>query len=87
MAGGGSRPGPGAWVAAGGPDGGGARRAWRPMAVARRRGRADRSPVASLSARPCGVDGRAAGQRDVQVGQQGAHVKGVGVPDGDLAED
>ena len=34
-----------------------------------------------------GVDGRAGGVRSVQVGQQRAHVQGVGVPDGDLTED
>ena len=84
---GGSRSGPGAWVAAGGLDGGGAKWARQPMAVAGRRGRAGRWPAASLSARHCVVDGRAGGQGDVQVGQQGAHVQGVGVPDEDLSED
>ena len=34
-----------------------------------------------------GVDGRAGGVRSVQVGQQRAHVQGVGVPDEDLTED
>ena len=76
-----------AWVAAGGPDGGGARWARGPLAVAGRRGRAVLWPAASLRAPHCGVDGRAGGQCDVQVGQQGAHVQGVGVPDEDLTED
>ena len=44
-------------------------------------------PVASLRVPHGGVDGRAGGVRDVQVGQQWAHVQGVGVPDEDLTED
>ena len=44
-------------------------------------------PVASLRVPHGGVDGRAGGVRDVQVGQQRAHVQGVGVPDEDLTED
>ena len=42
---------------------------------------------ASLRAPHGGVDRRAGGQCEVQVGQQGAHVQGVGVPDEDLTED
>ena len=49
--------------------------------------RAGRWPVASLRVPHGGVDGRAGGVRDVQVGQQRAHVQGVGVPDEDLTED
>ena len=49
--------------------------------------RAGRWPVASLGVPHRGVDGRAGGVRSVQVGQQRAHVQGVGVPDGDLTED
>ena len=44
-------------------------------------------PVASLGVPHGGVDGRAGGVRSVQVGQQRAHVQGVGVPDEDLTED
>ena len=43
--------------------------------------------MASLGVPHGGVDGRAGGVRSVQVGQQRAHVQGVGVPDGDLTED
>ena len=57
------------------------------MAVAGRRGRPSRWPVASLGIPHGGVDGRAGGVRSVQVGQQRAHVQGVGVPDEDLTED
>ena len=49
--------------------------------------RAGRWPVASLGVPHGGVDGRAGGVRSVQVGQQRAHVQGVGVPDGDLTQD
>ena len=49
--------------------------------------RAGRWPVASLGVPHRGVHGRARGVRSVQVGQQRAHVQGVGVPDGDLTED
>ena len=49
--------------------------------------RAGRGPVASLGVPHGGVDGRAGGVRSVQVGQQRAHVQGVGVPDEDLTED
>ena len=49
--------------------------------------RASRWPVASLGVPHGGVDGRAGGVRSVQVGQQRAHVQGVGVLDGDLTED
>ena len=49
--------------------------------------RAGRWPVASLGVPHGGVDGRAGGVRSVQVGQQRAHVQGVGVPDEDLTED
>ena len=49
--------------------------------------RAGRWPVASLGVPHGGVDGRAGGVRSVQVGQQRAHVQGVGVLDGDLTED
>ena len=49
--------------------------------------RAGRWPVASLRVPHGGVDGRAGGVRNVQVGQQRAHVHGIGVPDEDLAED
>ena len=49
--------------------------------------RAGRWRVASLGVPHGGVDGRAGGVRSVQVGQQRAHVQGVGVPDGDLTED
>ena len=49
--------------------------------------RAGRWPVASLGVPHGGVDGRARGVRSVQVGQQRAHVLGVGVPDEDLTED
>ena len=49
--------------------------------------RAGRWPVASLGVPHGVVDGRAGGVRSVQVGQQRAHVQGVGVPDGDLTED
>ena len=69
MAGGGSRSGPGAWVAAGGQDGGDARWARGTSAAAGRRGRAAWRSTASLSAPHCGVHGHAGGQRDVQVGQ------------------
>ena len=44
-------------------------------------------PVASLRVPHGGVDGRAGGVRNVQVGQQRAHVQGIGVPDEDLTED
>ena len=43
-------------------------------------------PVASLGVPHEGVDGRAGGVRSVQVGQQRAHVQGVGVPDEDLTD-
>ena len=49
--------------------------------------RAGRWLVASLGVPHGGVDGRAGGVRSVQVGQQRAHVQGVGVPDEDLTED
>ena len=49
--------------------------------------RAGRWPVASRGVPHGGVDGRAGGVRNVQVGQQRAHVQGVGVPDEDLTED
>ena len=49
--------------------------------------RAGRWPVASLGVPHGGVDGRVGGVRSVQVGQQQAHVQGVGVPDEDLTED
>ena len=49
--------------------------------------RAGRWPVASLGVPHGGVDGRAGGVRSVQVGQQRAHVQGVGVPNEDLTED
>ena len=49
--------------------------------------RAGRWPVASLGVPHGGVDGRAGGVRSVQVGQQRAHVQGVGVLDGDFTED
>ena len=49
--------------------------------------RAGRWPVASLGVPHGGVDGRAGGVRSVRVGQQQAHVQGVGVPDEDLTED
>ena len=49
--------------------------------------RAGRWPVASLGVPHGGVDGRAGGVRSVQVGQQRAHVQGVGVPDEGLTED
>ena len=49
--------------------------------------RAGRWPVVSLGVPHGGVDGRAGGVRSVQVGQQRAHVQGVGVPDEDLTED
>ena len=50
--------------------------------------RAGRWPVASLGVPQGGVvDGRAGGVRSVQVGQQRAHVQGVGVPDENLTED
>ena len=49
--------------------------------------RAGRWPVASLRVPHGGVDGRAGGERHVQVGQQRAHVQGIGVPDEDLTED
>ena len=44
-------------------------------------------PVPSLRVPHGGVDGRAGGVHSVQVGQQRAHVQGVGVPDEDLTED
>ena len=50
-------------------------------------GRAGRWLTASLCAPHRGVDGRAGGKRDVQDGEQGAHVHGVGVPDEYLTED
>ena len=62
-------------------------RARVPEASAGRCVRAGRRPVASLRVPHGGVDGRAGGVRDVQVGQQRAHVQGVGVPDEDLTED
>ena len=49
--------------------------------------RAGRWPVASLGVPHGGVDGRAGGVCSVHVGQQRAHVQGVGVPDEDLTED
>ena len=49
--------------------------------------RVGRWPVASLRVPHGGVDGRAGGVRSVQVGQQRAHVHGIGVPDEDLTED
>ena len=49
--------------------------------------RAGRWPVVSLRVPHGGVDGRAGGVRNVQVGQQRAHVQGIGVPDEDLNED
>ena len=49
--------------------------------------RAGRRPVASLRVPHGGVNGRAGGVRDVQVGQQRAHVQSVGVPNEDLTED
>ena len=49
--------------------------------------RAGRWPVASLRVPHGGVDGRAGGVRNVHVGQQRAHVQGIGVPDEDLTED
>ena len=48
---------------------------------------AGRWPVASLRVPHRGVDGRAGGVRHVQVGQQRAHMQGIGVPDEDLTED
>ena len=62
-------------------------RARVPQACAGRCVRAGRRPVASLRVPPGEVDGRAGGVRDVQVGQQRAHVQGVGVPDEDLTKD
>ena len=62
-------------------------RARVPEASAGRGVRAGRWPVASLRVPHGRVDGRAGGVRDVQVGQQRAHVQGVGVPDEDLTED
>ena len=62
-------------------------RARVPEASAGRCVRAGRRPVASLRVPHGGVDGRAGGVRDVQVGQQRAHVQGVGMPDEDLTED
>ena len=58
-----------------------------PEAGAGRGVRAGRRPVASLRVPHGGVDGRAGGVRDVQVGHQRAHVQGIGVPDEDLTED
>ena len=49
--------------------------------------RAGRWPVAPPGVPHGGVDGRAWGVRSVQVGQQRAHVQGVGVSDEDLTED
>ena len=49
--------------------------------------RAGRWPVASLRVPYGGVDGCAGGVRNVQVGQQRAHVQGIGVPNEDLTED
>ena len=49
--------------------------------------RAGRWPVASLRVPHGGLDGRAGGVRNVHVGQQRAHVQGIGVPDEDLTED
>ena len=49
--------------------------------------RASRWPVASLRVPHGGVDERAGGVRNVQVGQQRAHVQGIGMPDEDLTED
>ena len=49
--------------------------------------RAARWPVASLRVPHGGVDGRAGGVRNVQAGQQRAHVQGIGVSDEDLTED
>ena len=43
--------------------------------------------MASLRVPHGWVDGSAGGVRNVQVGQQRAHVQGVGVPDEDLTED
>ena len=43
--------------------------------------------MASLRVPHGGVDGCAGGVRNVQVGQQWAHVQGIGVPDEDLTED
>ena len=43
--------------------------------------------MASLSVPHGGVGERAGGVRNVQVGQQRAHVQGIGVPDEDLTED
>ena len=58
-----------------------------PEASAGRCVRAGWWPVASLRVPHGGVDGRAGGVRNVQVGQQRAHVQGIGVPDEDLTED
>ena len=58
-----------------------------PEASAGRCVRAGQWPVASLRVPHGGVDGRAGGVRNVQVGQQRAHVQGIGVPDEDLTED
>ena len=49
--------------------------------------RAGRWPVASLRVSHRGVDARAGGVHNVQVGQQRAYVQGIGVPDEDLTED
>ena len=43
--------------------------------------------MASLRVPHGGADGRAGGVRNVQVGQQRAHVQGIGEPDEDLTED
>ena len=49
--------------------------------------RAGRWLVASLRDPHGGVNRRAGAVRNVQVGQQRAHVQGIGVPDEDLTED
>ena len=66
----GLRPGPGAWVAAGGRAGAGA------LAVARRRGRPSRRSAEAPWAPHCGVRGRVGGERAVQAKLRGAHVQG-----------
>ena len=66
----GLRPGPGAWVAAGGRASAGT------LAVAGRRGRPSRRSAEAPRAPHCGVRGRAGGERAVQAKTRGAHAQG-----------
>ena len=77
----GPRPGPGAWVAAGGRGGGGAMRVRGPLAAAGQRGRTGRWSAAGLRAPLHGVGGRAGGTRAAQARLRGGVCKGVGAPD------